>query len=163
MTLQHKVQILTEVPLEEKLDAEALTRLRVAALAVLRYEGVEEPLELTIVLTDDESVRELNRRFRGVDRPTDVLSFSNETRGPFALGSENHPRYLGDIVLSVPTAQRQAEAVQASLGDELQLLIVHGTLHLLGYDHATEQEKAVMWAHQAEITRLLGLSLPLPE
>ncbi len=163
MTLQHKVNLITEVPLEGDLDAEALTRLRVAALAVLRYEGVEEPVELTIVLTDDDSVRELNRRFRGVDRPTDVLSFGNDSRGPFSLGDAENPRYLGDIVLSLPTAKQQAEAAEAALLDELQLLIVHGTLHLLGYDHAEPQEKAEMWAHQAEIIRLLGLSLPLPE
>ncbi len=163
MTLQHKVNILTEIPLEGLLDAEGLTRLRVAALAVLRYEGVEEPVELTLVLTDDDSVQALNRRFRGVDRPTDVLAFGNDSRGPFSMGSAEMPRYLGDIVLALPTAQRQAEAAGATLLDELQLLIVHGTLHLLGYDHADPADKAEMWAHQAAIIRLLGLSLPLPE
>ncbi len=155
--------MLSEQPLEGLLDEEAQLRLRVAALAVLRYEGVAEPLELTIVLTDDDSIRELNRRFRGIDRPTDVLAFTNETRGPFAAGGGEAPRYLGDIVIALPTAQRQAEAADASLLDEISLLIGHGTLHLLGYDHAEPAEKAAMWARQEAIARLLGLELPLPE
>ncbi len=160
MTIQHVIEVQTEVSLPENIE---LKYLRVAALAVLKQQRVEEPVELTIVLTDDASIQVLNRRFRGEDYPTDVLSFSNETRGPFASGSEEHPRYLGDVVISLPRAKAQAEEAHCALMAELQLLIVHGTLHLLGYDHATPEEKTRMWTVQGALLDLLNINAPLPE
>jgi probable rRNA maturation factor len=106
----------------------------------------KQDLELTIVLTDDAEVHELNRQYREVDAPTDVLSFPV---GETDLDSGNF--YLGDIVLSIPRAEAQAKAEGRSLEDELRLLVVHGVLHLLGYDHADEAEQAEMWAEQAAI------------
>lgn len=161
MTITHSIEIREEVPLE---GAEVLL-LRVAALATLKQQRVELSSELTIVLSDDASLQALNARFRGVDMPTDVLSFADDTRGPFAgaRGAGDFPRYLGDIVISLPMAQRQAKDTGCTLTEELQLLIVHGVLHLLGYDHADVSAKAAMWQAQAQILDLLGVRIPLPE
>ncbi len=159
MSIKHSVEIQAEVPLED-ID---LTLLKVTALATLKHQGIIEASELTIVISDDETLRDLNRRFRGADRPTDVLSFPNDARGPFAGGAAGFHRYLGDIVISRPRAAAQAEAAGGTLTEELQLLIVHGTLHLLGYEHAEPAEKARMWEAQAAILQLLGIDIPLPE
>lgn len=160
MSILHAVQIQNEVPLEG-IDP---VLLRVAALVTLKHQNVTSPCELAIVISDDASLQALNARFRGVDRPTDVLSFVNDTRGPFAVvGAGDFPRYLGDIVISLPTAERQAEEAGCPVTQELQLLIVHGVLHLLGYDHANEVQKAQMWQAQGEILALLSIETSLPE
>ncbi len=160
MTVQHKIEIQEEVALDETIDR---TLLRVAALAVLKHQAVQEQCEVTVVVADDAALRELNLRFRNVDRPTDVLSFANDARGPFAVGVAEFPRYLGDIVISLPRAAEQAVAAGCTVTQELQLLIVHGMLHLLGYDHAQPDAKAAMWAVQAAILHLLGIAAALPE
>ena len=109
--------------------------------------------DMTIVLTDDEQLHELNREYLGVDSPTDVLSFPAAESDP-----ETGTTYLGDILISIPRATQQAQAAGHSVEDEVQLLVVHGTLHLLGHDHATAAEKARMWQAQAEVLSGLGLS-----
>ena len=152
-----------EVQIEEQVGAIEGEPLEQAARLTLMQHEMEEPCELVIVISDDASLEDLNRRFRGVGRPTDVLSFANDTRGPFSVGTAEFPRYLGDVVISVDRARDQAEAVGASLMDELRVLTVHGVLHLLGYDHAKEQAKEQMWAIQSETLRLLGVDIPLPE
>ena len=122
-----------------------------AALAVLAHQSVDG--DLTIVLTDDAQIRELNQEFLGIDAPTDVLSFPASETDP-----ETARRYLGDILISIPRADEQARAVGHALEAEVQLLAVHGTLHLLGHDHAEADEKARMWKAQAEVLERLGLS-----
>jgi probable rRNA maturation factor len=144
------------IPGAEALDLD-MTLLKVAALATLKHCDVREACEITVVISGDSTLQDLNRRFRGVDRPTDVLAFPNDSRGPFAGGGPNFPRYLGDIVISLDRAQEQAESVGGTLNQELQLLIVHGTLHLLGYDHVEPKEKAQMWEIQRAILELLGV------
>lgn len=109
--------------------------------------------DITIVLTDDRQLHELNLDYLGVDAPTDVLSFPASEMDP-----ETGTAYLGDIILSIPRAIAQAQAGGHPVEAEAQLLVVHGTLHLLGYDHATEEEKAVMWGEQAKVLEKLGLS-----
>jgi probable rRNA maturation factor len=109
--------------------------------------------DMTIVLTDDAQLHELNREYLGVDAPTDVLSFPASESDP-----ETGTPYLGDILISIPRAKQQAEAAGHSVEDEVQLLVVHGTLHLLGHDHAEATEKARMWKAQAEVMSALGLS-----
>jgi probable rRNA maturation factor len=109
--------------------------------------------DMTIVLTDDEQLHELNREYLGVDAPTDVLSFPADEEDP-----ETGTPYLGDILISIPRATQQAQAAGHSIEDEVQLLVVHGTLHLLGHDHAEAGEKARMWQAQAEVMSKLGLS-----
>ncbi len=121
-----------------------------AAQRTLDFANLGQPAELTLVLTEDSEVHTLNRQYREVDAPTDVLSFPAGETDP-----DTGNLYLGDIVISLPRAQAQAAAEGHSLEDELRLLVVHGVLHLLGYDHADDAEKAAMWAAQGEILRNL--------
>lgn len=124
-----------------------------AANATLEHESIPDDSDLTIVLTDDEQLQDLNRDYRDVDAPTDVLSFPASEADP-----ETGRRYLGDILISVQRAEEQAAAASHPLEAELQLLVVHGVLHLLGHDHAAEEEKSRMWAAQSEVLASLGLS-----
>lgn len=106
--------------------------------------GRQPELEVTLTLTDDAGIRELNRVYRDLDEPTDVLSFSQiEGEAPF-VPAPSGVLSLGDIVISVETAQRQAAAQGHALAHELTHLAVHGALHLLGYDHPTDEEEAHM-------------------
>ncbi len=108
--------------------------------------------DLTLVVSDDDAIRELNRNFLGNDSPTDVLSFPANEMDP-----ETGRHYLGDVIISLPRAREQAEGAGNPLEAELQLLVIHGVLHLLGYDHAEAEEKARMWAAQAQVLESLGL------
>ncbi|MGC9469667.1 MAG: rRNA maturation RNase YbeY [Anaerolineae bacterium] len=159
MRRTHQIEIQVEEQVGE-IDPEPLER---AARLTVMLQGPDEACEVVVVLTDDAALEDLNRRFRGVPRPTDVLAFADDTRGPLSGGISGFPRYLGDVVISVDRARAQAEAVGGSLSDELQVLTVHGVLHLLGHDHARKQEKERMWAIQSEILRLLDVNIPLPE
>ena len=127
-----------------------------SAETALRLEGQPET-DLTIVFSDDDEVHTLNRQFLGRDAPTDVLSFPADEIDP-----ETGKPYLGDIILSIPRAREQAALGQHPVEAEIQLLIVHGVLHLLGYDHAEEDEKQVMWKAQAEILSAMGSPLRFP-
>ncbi len=123
-----------------------------AARAALEHESESLDSELSIILSDDARLHELNLNYLGVDAATDVLSFPASETDP-----ETGARYIGDILISVPRAQAQAEAAGHPLEAEVQLLVVHGVLHLLGHDHARAREKARMWKAQAEILKGLGL------
>ena len=128
-------------------------RLQAAARAALQAEGRSGTgrAELTLVITDDGGIQSLNRDFLGNDAPTDVLAFSAlEDNGPFIAAPEASG-YLGDVIVSYPRAVAQAQEQGHSPEQELSLLVVHGILHLLGYDHADDEEKAAMWARQDEI------------
>ncbi len=124
-----------------------------AALALLRalldraeVPGAEEgPVQLSVLLTDDAGIQPLNAQWRSVDRPTDVLSFPME-EGPL----------LGDVVISVETAQARLAGQDWSLEEELLFLLVHGVLHLLGYDHIEEQDRLVMEKAEQELWTALG-------
>jgi len=123
-----------------------------AAQAVLAHQSIAVDADLTLVLTGDEQIRTLNRDFLGRDAPTDVLSFPADETDP-----QTGRRYLGDVVISLPRAVEQSTAWGSTREAEIQLLVVHGVLHLLGYDHAGAEEKARMWAAQAEVLERLGL------
>ncbi|OQY31139.1 MAG: rRNA maturation RNase YbeY [Anaerolineaceae bacterium 4572_5.2] len=124
-----------------------------AAHAALEEQSAPRDAALTILLTDDAQLQSLNRDYLGIDAPTDVLSFPAHERDP-----ETDTIYLGDIIVSLPSAAKQAQAGGHPLEAEIQLLIVHGVLHLLGHDHAEDGEKAQMWNEQAKILARLGLS-----
>jgi probable rRNA maturation factor len=123
-----------------------------AARTTLEHESQSLDCDLSIILTDDARLHELNLNYLGVDAPTDVLSFPASETDP-----ETGARYIGDILISTPRAQTQAEAAGHSLESEVQLLVVHGVLHLIGHDHAEAEEKARMWQAQAEVLKKLGL------
>jgi probable rRNA maturation factor len=151
-------------------------KLRQAALNALRAECAGGA-EVSILLTDDETIHELNRDYRGYDKPTDVLSFAQrESREPRAAADrtpnteylrlttrskiqtpkskrQNVPELLGDIVISVETAARQADTHGMTLDEELALLVTHGILHLLGYDDVSQKGMEEMEARE----RFLGV------
>lgn len=118
-----------------------------AALAerVLEGEKVAPGVTLTILTTDDETLQELNGRFLGIDAPTDVLAFPEAAEVPLGEGED---RSLGEIAISTPTAQRQAGELGHPLADELAHLLVHGILHLCGYDHVGDAEAVRMRARE---------------
>ena len=139
------IHIKAEIPFPNNL-------LERAAQAALEHESQSLDSELSIVLTDDARLHQLNRDYLGIDAPTDVLSFPASETDP-----DTGARYIGDILISVPRAQVQADAAGHPLEAEVQLLVVHGVLHLLGHDHAEAEQKARMWKAQAEILTQLGL------
>ena len=139
------IHIESEIPFPQDL-------LERAARETLKHQSQSLDSELSIILTDDARLHELNLNYLGVDAPTDVLSFPASETDP-----ETGARYIGDILISVPRAQAQAEAAGHPLESEVQLLVVHGVLHLMGHDHAEAAEKARMWKAQAEILERLGL------
>jgi probable rRNA maturation factor len=127
----------------------SVQRLRQVAETVLRAEAASG--QATLVITDDDGIRELNRDFLGLDTPTDVLAFSAQEEGGAFITAKEMADYLGDVIISYPRAVVQAEEQGHPVEQELNLLITHGLLHLLGYDHAEEEEKAIMWARQDAI------------
>jgi probable rRNA maturation factor len=102
-------------------------------------------VELSVALVDDETMRELNFRYRGKDRPTDVLAFAMRE------GEGGGGDVLGDVIIAVEVARRQAAKRRLPVGDEVTMLLAHGLLHLLGFDHATKAEERVMKARTAEL------------
>lgn len=127
-----------------------------AALAAMEGADMAPPAqyEMSIVLADDAFVRELNRNYRNIDKPTNVLSFPAEDEGV------QGPRMLGDVVLAFETVQREAAEAGKPARDHLAHLIVHGTLHLLGYDHEEAPEAEKMEALERKILAGLGIADP---
>jgi len=129
----------------EPLDMRAFERL---ALFVLSMEGVPELSELSIALVDDEEMAHLNEQYRGIEGPTDVLSFGCDDPCP-TPGDE--PVTLGDVVIAPAVAERQAAELGHSVEHELDVLLVHGVLHLLGYDHEAEDDAGAMAARESAL------------
>ena len=130
---------------------------RRAILTVGRLYGAEDA-EVSVTLTDDAHVHVLNRTYRAVDRPTDVLSFAlTESEEPEIVGGEAH-EVLGDLVISLERMRAQAEEYGHSELRELSFLTVHGMLHLLGYDHMEEQERQEMEEEQRAVMEELGIT-----
>jgi probable rRNA maturation factor len=131
-------------------DADILHRAGLVRAAQAAFEFTTTSLNtgMTILVSDDEQLRQLNHQFLGFDEPTDVLSFPAGHVDP-----DTNSLYLGDVILSYPRAAQQAAAAGHSLEDELRLLTVHGVLHLLGYDHVEQEDEAEMWQKQEEILR----------
>ncbi|WP_369902581.1 rRNA maturation RNase YbeY [Bacillus manliponensis] len=125
-----------------------------------KAEGVEAEAELSITFVDNERIREINREYRGKDQPTDVISFALEDmgEGEMEIVGADMPRMLGDLIISIPRTKEQAEEYGHSFERELGFLTVHGFLHLLGYDHMTEEDEQVMFGKQKEILDTFGLA-----
>lgn len=109
---------------------------------------------ITVTLVDDEEIHGINLNYRNVDRPTDVISFPAEEGESIAHIPDG---FLGDIIISVPRASAQAEEYGHSFRRELSFLAVHGTLHLLGYDHMTERDAGEMFGLQEDILKEMGI------
>ncbi|MFO1072985.1 MAG: rRNA maturation RNase YbeY [Geminicoccaceae bacterium] len=135
-------------------DPEALCRRVVGEVLARERPGAVH--ETSVLLADDARVRELNRDWRGKDAPTNVLSFPAEDEPPVP----GVPALLGDVVLALETVRREALAEGKPLADHASHLLVHGTLHLLGYDHEVEAEAERMEAREVELLALLGIADP---
>ncbi|MDD5094712.1 MAG: rRNA maturation RNase YbeY [Dehalococcoidia bacterium] len=134
--------------------------LRRAIEAALVSEKIDFPAELSLLITDDQTVHELNRTYRGLDETTDVLSFAfrdDSADSPFPP-SPDGVTHLGEVIISYPQVIRQAEEQTHSPEDELALLVVHGVLHLLGHDHAQPEQEREMKTKEAAILAKLGCS-----
>ena len=129
-------------------------RVRKVVRQVLKAEGVPSPYEVSLVFTDSETVRQLNREYRGVDEPTDVLAFymlpQKIADSSFVLPPDGVTR-LGEVIISYPQAVAQAREQGHSLERELALLVIHGILHLLGYDHEEPEEEHKMREREKEL------------
>ncbi|GIV84927.1 MAG: endoribonuclease YbeY [Candidatus Roseilinea sp.] len=139
----------------------ALVR-RAALAALAQGRHLPTPVALTIRLTDDAELRALNRQYRVTDAPTDVLSFGGEGyRDGQPSDTAHAPAYLGDIAISMERCAAQAKRYGHPIEDELALLVIHGVLHLLGYDHHTPARRRRMWQAQDRAFALLGRPNPL--
>ena len=121
----------------------------------LKTLGIEDDVEVSCVLVDDERIHEINREYRHIDRSTDVISFAMEYNDQFYV--EGMPRTLGDIFISVDHAKKQAEEYGHSLRREMCFLFTHGILHLLGYDHMTDEQEKEMFGLQDQILGALSI------
>jgi len=126
---------------------------------VLARHDVDPASAVTVVVTNDEEVRRLNAQFRGVDAPTDILSFPADAL-PDEI--EGEPPYLGDLIIAYPYTAHLAQEAGHTLDDDLVLLVIHGTLHLLGYDHDNAANQDEMWAEQAEALAAAGIAFDVP-
>jgi probable rRNA maturation factor len=138
-------------PYQDSVNHAALEK---AALAALAEENINEEVNLSVVIEGDQQLQALNNEFLGIDSPTDVLSFFEDELDP-----ETGQRYLGDVIISFPQAEKQGMAAGHSTVAELDLLVVHGVLHLLGYDHSTDEEKEKMWEIQKKVLLKLGTDI----
>ena len=131
-------------------------RVRRIAQTVLKAEGVAPPYEVGLVFTDSETVKQLNRDYRGVDEPTDVLAFymlpQQGADSSFALPPDGVTR-LGEVIISYPQAVEQAKEQGHPPEREMALLVIHGTLHLLGYDHEEPEEESKMREREKELLK----------
>lgn len=124
-----------------------------------KIEGVQNEAEVSLTFVDNRRIQEINREYRNKDVETDVISFAMEEMGDdeIEIVGVDMPLVLGDIIISVPQAKIQAEEFGHSLLRELGFLAVHGFLHLLGYDHETNEDEAIMFAKQKELLEAYGL------
>ena len=146
------IQVVVRPQVETGIAARSIRQI---AGAVLDAEAVEPEASLSVVIADDGEIQSLNRQFAGIDAATDVLSFADESGGHPFVSAPGEPRYLGDVVISFERARAQAAEDGRPVEEELRLLIVHGILHLLGYDHDTAEGQARMWERQTAIIAVL--------
>ncbi|MCC6612936.1 MAG: rRNA maturation RNase YbeY [Anaerolineae bacterium] len=147
--MAHEIEVVNEAGYD--VDSALL---RAAADCVLAQEHVAVDSAMTVVISDDEHVASLNKQFRDVDSATDVLSFP---AAPSPVEIPDELPYLGDLIIAYPYASAQASREGHNAHKSFALLVVHGTLHLLGYDHDTPERRAQMWEAQARALTTLGI------
>lgn len=149
------ISVEVDPPYGDAVDDE---RLQEIAARVLVREGVTEPVELGIWITNEAEIHELNRTYRHVDSPTDVLSFGADDDDEPFVRAPDAPRHLGDIAISFPHVVRQAEEYGHSQERELAYLLTHGVLHVLGYDHEDPDDAREMRAHEEQALGEWGIT-----
>ncbi len=123
---------------------------------VLQNLKVDKAIEISVLFTDDKFIRSLNNKYRGIDKPTDVLSFSLQ-EGAIKSPEVESDKLLGDIIISVETAQRQSDSLNHSVEKELTVLLIHGLLHLTGHDHEKDKDYKIMREKENEILKIFAL------
>ncbi|MGJ9381701.1 rRNA maturation RNase YbeY [Salipaludibacillus sp. CF4.18] len=149
----YTIDLLDETETLSSFDQELVSNVIRTALT---YESIAEESEISIIFVDEEKIHELNKEYRGIDRPTDVLSFALD-EGDDVGETGEVPNLLGDIIISLPQAHAQAEEYGHDFHRELCFLAVHGFLHLVGYIHDSEEDEQKMFSRQEEILQEHGL------
>lgn len=151
--------LLTDNRTDFGISGEIMEAVEKACLETLKYEEFDEDCEISLSFVTNEEIHQINRQFRNVDAPTDVLSFPQLTfeEGEEADVNENGEIVLGDIIISVERAKEQAEEYGHGLKREIAFLTVHSMLHLLGYDHMEKDEEEDMFRRQKEILEIAGI------
>lgn len=151
--------LLTDNRTDFEISGEIMEAVEKACLETLKYEEFDEDCEISLSFVTNEEIHQINRQFRNVDAPTDVLSFPQLTfeEGEEADVNENGEIVLGDIIISVERAREQAEEYGHGLKREIAFLTVHSMLHLLGYDHMEKDEEEDMFRRQKEILEIAGI------
>lgn len=153
------IEIVDELNYLQEADYQMIQSLIEQAATYLK---LNPDFEVDISLVGNEQIQQLNATYRQIDRPTDVLSFALNDQGAdeedWMLELEEMSKFLGDIIISIPKAKEQAKEYNHSFERELGFLVVHGFLHLNGYDHETEKERQEMFAIQEEILNAYGLT-----
>ena len=151
--------LLTDNRTDFEISGEIMEAVEKACLETLKYEEFDEDCEISLSFVTNEEIHQINRQFRNVDAPTDVLSFPQLTfeEGEEADVNENGEIVLGDIIISVERAKEQAEEYGHALKMEIAFLTVHSMLHLLGYDHMEKDEEEDMFRRQKEILEIAGI------
>jgi probable rRNA maturation factor len=152
------LQVQADFPPPESIPRARLTE---AVQTVLSMHDLSAQAMVSVIIGTDEQLREMNLRYRGIDEATDILSFPSQ---PLPQGVEDDDAgYLGDIIIALPYVANRARRENHNLHDELLLLLVHGTLHLIGYDHDTQENQAEMWRVQAEALAKLNVHIDVPD
>lgn len=152
--------ILIDSRIEDTIEAEWTAAMERMVLESLAYENFPEPCEVSISIVDNVEIQGINKQFRGMDRPTDVLSFPLLTfeDGEVMERNEKDEVMLGDIIISLERAREQAEDYGHSLLREIAFLTAHSMFHLLGYDHMTEEEEKEMFGKQEAVLEIANIT-----
>ena len=153
-----------EIDIQNELSLDNFPTQRVidAITDVLTQHDVEPGSGVSVVITTDEEVRSMNKTFRGVDAATDILSFPADPLPDEIAEEADDPPYLGDLIVAYPYTLRHAEEAGHAINDEMVLLAIHGTLHLLGYDHDNAEHQQEMWAAQKRALDQAKVKIDVP-
>ena len=157
MSVTVLLQVQANLPPPDSLPRD---QLEAAVQTVLAMHKVAENAMVSVIIGTDEQLREMNLRYRQIDAVTDILSFPAQ---PLPQDVDEDTGYLGDIIIALPYVANRALGEKHDLLDELLLLLVHGTLHLLGYDHDSEANQVEMWRVQAEALQKLNVHIDVPD